>query len=226
MRESVRLEGMLVAEQVSKSTLEPDGPVKPLDFGDIWEGVGDAFIHIRDLRSLVEQCDDANVSDWVVEDLAEEEVTEVPDEASSTFKLSSKHTAPLKSEQSSTKSNAPRKIIQVVSSTPADNAEEEHEFDDYDRDVDEPDLKPFAMPSLPPAHELKDIGDSTTYTPGKKKVKPPVYIPDLCTYLRSHEDAEKLEVGLKEAATLIRRKATWGSELCATAFLISFSGRS
>lgn len=59
-----------------------------------------------------------------------------------------------------------------------------------------------------------DDGIDQAFTSGKKaKTKIPVYISDLTEYLRDAESFEKIEIGLKTAASLIRTKAGWGAEL-------------
>lgn len=207
MREVVRLQGMLVAEEVSKKSLDPATSIKPLDFGDIWQEPGPNYAEIRNLKEWLDVSqNDSNVSDWevsqeedgVVDEPREEPVYQ-PSAALGDVNCASskdpKAGAPVKSEEAG--------LIQVLDAA--------SEFDDYD-EIDEPDLEPFALPPKPAAQDLKDIDDLAAYIPEKKKAKPPVYIPDLCSYLKS-DDADKLDVGLREAAGLIRRKAHWGTEL-------------
>lgn len=210
LREIVRLQGMLVAEEVSKKSLDPSGPVKALDFGDIWQAEGASYDSIRRLKEwLAESAEDGKVIDWIIREEQEGEVEEPEIEVghSTTSQASSTRTgqqsrgAP--SEAPASKSGKPG-LIQMLDATAS-------EYDDYD-EVDEPDLQPYALPPKPAAEDLKDIEDLSAYTPAKKKAKPPVYIPDLLAYLKS-DDANKLDVGLKEAAPLIRRKAQWGTEL-------------
>lgn len=209
MRDIVRLQGMLVAEEVSKKSLNSEGPVKPLDFGDIWEAEGPSYDSIRELKAwLCEAAEDIKVVDWMLDDTEVGQVEEVDDfkPAVGAFHTLDAPTTQTKISESAIPS-APKPggkgLIQVIDST--------SEFDDYE-EVDEPDLQPYALPPKPAAEDLKDIDDLSAYTPAKKKAKPPVYIPDLCAYLRS-DNADKLAVGLKEAASLIRRKAQWGTEL-------------
>lgn len=207
MREVVRLQGMLVAEETSKKSLDPSGPVKPLDFGDIWQAEGASYDSIRKLKEwLAESPGDDTVADWQIDE-GDEGVVEEAEEAdtataSSSARLSGSQSRPSKSSASAP-SNTKSSLIQVIETT--------SEYDDYD-EIDEPDLQPYVLPPKPASEDLKDIEDLSAYTPAKKKAKPPVYIPDLCAYLKS-DDANKLDVGLKEAASLIRRKAQWGTEL-------------
>lgn len=210
MREVVRLEGMLVAEEVSQKSLPADGPVKALDFGDIWQGHGDSYESIRNLKAWLKTSADISSVEWELADDGETEGTIEDDEIGPSFTgnaaatpkphthakpVASSFTPPAKSRKG---------LIQIMSSS--------SEYEDYD-DIDEPDLQPYAMPPPPAPEDLEDLEDLSAYTPAKQKAKPPVYIADLCAYLKSTDDANKLEVGLREAAALIRRKANWGSEL-------------
>lgn len=206
MREIVRLQGMLVAEEVSKKSLSANGPIKPLDFGDIWEADSPSYVKIRDLKDWLDVSkDDIKAIDW---ELPKEEQGIVEDADTHDQQKPTPSTLPRDSSRKDRSAPSTRKtkgsgLIQVI--------DESSEFDDYD-EVDEPDLEPYKLPPKPAANDLKDIEDLSAYTPEKKKAKPPVYIPDLCAYLKS-DDANKLDVGLKEAASLIRRKAQWGTEL-------------
>lgn len=206
MREIVRLQGMLVAEEVSKKSLSANGPIKSLDFGDIWEADGPSYVKIRQLKDWLDASKgDSKVTDW---DLPKEEEGIVEEVETPEQQKAAPPTLPGVSSRSdrSTQSDQKTKgsgLIQVIDET--------SEFEDYD-EVDEPDLQPYKLPPKPAADDLKDIEDLSAYTPEKKKAKAPVYIPDLCAYLKS-DDANKLDVGLKEAASLIRRKAQWGTEL-------------
>lgn len=206
MRELIRLEGMLVAEEISKKSLSANGPIKALDFGDIWEAEGSSYVKIRDMKAWLEASkDDANVTDWQLPD-EEEGPVEEPEEhehqqsAPATSHIDAKQRKPPASPIQKAKGAG---LIQVLDAS--------SEFDDYD-EIEEPDLEPYVLPPKPAAEDLKDIEDLSAYTPEKKKAKVPVYIPDLCAYLKS-DDANELDVGLKEAAGLIRRKAQWGTEL-------------
>jgi telomere length regulation protein len=204
LKESVRLEGMLVAEEISKASLDPKGPVKPLEFGDIWEGEGPAYDTIRKLKEwLSTSVDDWAVKDWEVEDDTEGEVEEPLDARPSFTSSRVKTNNQVPGDSSASGAVPPKKgLIQVIDSSV---------YDDYD-DIEEPDLESYSIPSLPPAEDLEDIEDISAYTPSRKKPKPPIYIHDLCACLKS-EDADKLDIGLREAESLIKRKANWGTEL-------------
>lgn len=207
IREIVRLQGMLVAEEVSKKSLDPSSPIKPLDFGDIWQEAGPNYTDIRNMKEWLDASkDDSKVADWELPE-EEEGVVEEPQDYQqhqhfATPGQDAQSVGNGRKERTSNQSKEPG-LIQVLDTS--------SDFDDYD-EIDEPDLEPYALPPKPAAQDLKDIEDLSAYTPEKRKAKPPVYIPDLCAYLKS-DDANKLDVGLKEAADLIRRKAQWGTEL-------------
>lgn len=59
--------------------------------------------------------------------------------------------------------------------------------------------------------------DATLRNPGKKRINKPVYLVDLGRLLKFEkegpEQAESIEIGLRCAAGLIRRKEGYGSEL-------------
>ena len=59
--------------------------------------------------------------------------------------------------------------------------------------------------------------DATLRNPGKKRIDRPVYLVDLGRLLKvdkeGSEQAESIEIGLRCAAGLIRRKEGYGSEL-------------
>ncbi|KAI1313037.1 telomere binding protein [Mortierella claussenii] len=70
-----------------------------------------------------------------------------------------------------------------------------------EEDEDEKDgLKPYAM-------EYESDPDEDVGSVKKAKVAAPLYLRDLVSYLRAGEDRDKIEIGLRSAAELIRRKA-------------------
>lgn len=72
---------------------------------------------------------------------------------------------------------------------------------------DDDDLVPYAKGSDP-----EDSDDDATLVQ-RNKVKAPVYVRDLITYLRDVESYDKQKLALKTAPTLIRRKANYGTEV-------------
>ncbi|KAF9912870.1 telomere binding protein [Lobosporangium transversale] len=64
---------------------------------------------------------------------------------------------------------------------------------------DEDDLKPYAM-------EYESDPDEDMGPAKKAKVAAPLYLRDLVSYLRASEDRDKIDIGLRTATELIRRK--------------------
>lgn len=77
---------------------------------------------------------------------------------------------------------------------------------DDDDDEDE-DLVPYGKNSDP-----EDSDEDPTLVQ-RNKVKPPVYIRDLISFLRDSESYDKQKLGLETAPSLIRRKANYGTEV-------------
>ena len=198
----VRMAGMYIAEIVSKKTVDPKSGTKPLDFGDAWDENNEGFPYVQRLRDLMDAPADSEAQGWQLPDMDEGQVEEV-EETVATSSHSTSIQATASSAGSKQQSKASSKIQLITSLS---------EFEDYDKDADD-DLQPYALPKMPDASELADIDDMATYKSEKNKVKPPVYIPELSAYLKSSEDAEKLKMGLREAESLIRRKASWGFEI-------------
>lgn len=207
MRPSIRHLGMLTAEIVSNRSLEEGGPVAPLDFGkDVWDNASTTAW--RSIRSFLTQSpahersedmtinlssffSDLNVSNAVRYTPQVTPKDLVRDKPSADF--------PPREPKKPARAKA-RPIIQVLDALSTSDDEEDGE------------LQPLALPDED-VDEAIDVNDLSTFTPQKKKVKPPVYIADLSGYLRANDDAEKTELGLKHAAPLIRKKAGWGKEL-------------
>ena len=186
--------------------------MKALDFAEIWEDhSAPGMERIRRLKELGDQPEDWKAEQWEVQEslAAVEEVEEQEQLEAFTIDLPSSSRATSRPAETIAKTSK----IQVISSTNEIDHDLVDEYNDYDSVSDEDDLQPYALPPAPAAEDLKDLEDPSAYTPNKKKVLPPVYIADLSAMLKQSEDAEKLAVGLKEAESLIRRKAGWGSEL-------------
>ena len=69
----------------------------------------------------------------------------------------------------------------------------------YSSDDEDDDLKPYEMEDESDPEE--DVGSIK-----RPKVAAPLYLRDLISYIRASEDRDKTEMGLKNAAELIRRK--------------------
>lgn len=79
---------------------------------------------------------------------------------------------------------------------------------DSDEEPDEDDLKPYAKPDSDP----EDSDEDATLV-NRHKVKPPVYIRDLMSMLRDDKNHNRFQLGIKHAASLIRRKSNFGAEV-------------
>ncbi|KAG5983783.1 hypothetical protein E4U55_007182 [Claviceps digitariae] len=82
------------------------------------------------------------------------------------------------------------------------------EIDSSDESSDDEHLQP--MPDQ--GSDTEDSDDDPTLV-RRNKPNPPVYIRDLILFLRDSESHDKLELGIKTAPGLIRRKANYGAEV-------------
>lgn len=86
--------------------------------------------------------------------------------------------------------------------------EEVEEDEDEDEDSDDEEFVPYAKPDS----DAEDSDEDPTLIT-RNKPTAPVYIRDLISYLRDTESYDKQKLGLQTAAALIRRKATFGTEV-------------
>ncbi|CAJ2501229.1 Uu.00g040820.m01.CDS01 [Anthostomella pinea] len=113
----------------------------------------------------------------------------------------------------STTSKAPRpakqaeKVAPKLSRAPRQSGFAIEEIKD-DEEQDDPELIPYAKPDS----DAEDSDDDPTLI-SRDKPKAPVYIRDLISYLRDTETYDKQKLALATAPTLIRRKATYGTEV-------------
>ncbi|KAL1305668.1 hypothetical protein AAFC00_007261 [Neodothiora populina] len=77
-----------------------------------------------------------------------------------------------------------------------------------DEEEEDEDLKPYAKPDSDPEDE-----DEDATLVNRNKQKAPVYIRDLISRLRDSENHERHTLALKSAASLIRRKSSFGKEV-------------
>ncbi|KAI1333184.1 telomere length regulation protein-domain-containing protein [Xylariaceae sp. FL0255] len=82
------------------------------------------------------------------------------------------------------------------------------EIEDDEGDQEDRDLVPYAKPDS----DAEDSDDDPTLI-NRDKPKAPVYIRDLITYLRDVDNYDKQKLALATAPTLIRRKASYGTEV-------------
>ena len=79
---------------------------------------------------------------------------------------------------------------------------------DGDEDEEDDDLRPYAKPDSDP----EDSDEDATLV-NRKKARAPVYIRDLMAMLRDDQNHDRFQLGIKNAARLIRRKTDFGSEV-------------
>ena len=94
---------------------------------------------------------------------------------------------------------------------PIESVIEESAFDINEIIEDEPIDEEFQAMRIPDSDDEDSEEDPTLID--REKVPPPVYIRDLIKMLNNHESYRHINIGLQTAATLIRRKATFGTEL-------------
>ncbi|MBW0509095.1 hypothetical protein O181_048810 [Austropuccinia psidii MF-1] len=87
-------------------------------------------------------------------------------------------------------------------------------------------LEPYEIP-LEDLERLKPSDSfnqsESDYSKIKNKVHSPVYLSELSQYLKDHQNFERIQIGLKACAELIRRKKNWGSELIENSIDLTFS---
>ena len=82
------------------------------------------------------------------------------------------------------------------------------ELVDNESEDDDNDLKPYAKPDSDP----EDSDEDATLV-NRNKVRAPVYIRDLMSMLRDDKSHDRFQLGIKHAASLIRRKKNSGREV-------------
>ncbi|KAL1585877.1 hypothetical protein WHR41_05049 [Cladosporium halotolerans] len=75
-------------------------------------------------------------------------------------------------------------------------------------DSEDDGLKPYAKPDS----DAEDSEEDATLV-NRHKPRPPVYIRDLMAMLRDTEKHDRFQIGIRHAATLIRRKSNFGKEV-------------
>ncbi|GAA6004804.1 hypothetical protein JCM11491_002237 [Sporobolomyces phaffii] len=225
-----RLLGMLVAEYVSNRSVDPGSGIQPLDFGSaIWEGDGVEKDKIRDLRAMFEDVEKGLQVDGWKEVLSETYAGDGGPTGVKTAKPRTRHNSrPVQATSVEEPAQPPpkRPLISIIGS-----------------DDEEDELEPYPLPSGPSPSTLEALSsaDPSLYqsaysTPSshpsqsrqRGKLRAPVYIFELTEYLRgkdpdggsegqkkeeADQEAERVEMALREGEALIRRKAGWGNEL-------------
>ncbi|KAK6342697.1 telomere binding protein [Orbilia javanica] len=126
------------------------------------------------------------------------------------FAFSSSKRSPKKPAPASAKKPTIVEITDTPSSTAVDTTPSTR-IQELDSSSDD-DLVPYPKPDSDP----EDSDDDATLV-NRKKVQPPVYIRDLLYLLGDHDSFDKQKIALLNAAVLIRRKATNGTEVSAHA---------
>lgn len=193
-----------------------------LSFGDIWDGDDEDRVLVRELRGMVARPAEAmeKLEGW----------------QKGLLKRWTEQTTAVVAPRSSTV-----RIATTVVSTPALAAPSKRPLISI---IDDPDdLKPYPLPPGPSAAYLETLqsedaslyatampsaSSQTSATRRMGKLRAPVYIPELAAYLKgkapeggdtkADEEAERVEMGLREGENLIRRKKGWGGELGAFVF--------
>ncbi|ORY83468.1 telomere length regulation protein-domain-containing protein [Leucosporidium creatinivorum] len=221
---TTRLLGMLVAELVSAATISPGGELTPLSFGDdMWEGSEEGKEVARRIRAVVQEKEEPVVEGWQQalrsrwEPMMKVEQTIFTPLPRSTIPTP----IPVVSQPPTS-----RPLISVIS--------------------DPDDLQPYPLPAPPSASVLSALAsdDASLYstalpstsastTRKRGKLRAPVYVPELVAYLKGTDpegkkeeadgEAERVEVGLNEGESLVRRKAGWGGELAENAVDLAFA---
>ncbi|EXJ88295.1 hypothetical protein A1O1_05225 [Capronia coronata CBS 617.96] len=178
-----RFLGMIVAVAMSKSIDKPD---KVMDFG-VEEIQGEDAQRWLDL---------VNIRDSIGS-LADLPKTEVPP---GKMKATSRSTKPARPKRVSVTSQPhSSKVIAI---------EEVDETEHTGSDEEELGLRPYARPDSDPS----DSDDDPTLI-NRNKPSAPVYITSLIKQLNANDDPSTVELALKTAPSLIRRKANFGDEL-------------
>ncbi|KIX01736.1 uncharacterized protein Z518_09462 [Rhinocladiella mackenziei CBS 650.93] len=178
-----RFLGMIVAVAMSRLVDEPD---KVMNFG-VEEMEGEEARRWLELVSIRDRVGE-------LDDLPKEPVEpEKQQPVESTLRYVRQKRVPVQSQPQSSK------IIAI----------EEVSHSDQDVDVDEdPDLRPYALPDSDPS----DSDEDPTLV-HRDKPTVPVYITSLIKQLNIPDDPSTIELALKAAPSLIRRKANFGDEL-------------
>lgn len=229
MNPTIRLMGMLVAEEVSRRTVggAPGTTLQPLSFGQgIWDGEGEGQDLARRLRAMMQRAN-AALKDW--RDLLER-----------AWSMTAPSPVP---QPRPAKPPAPRALSPSRPETPARRALISFISEDG---AEADDLQAYPLPPEPSATVLEALAsdDPSLYatalpnsSQSSRAVRPPVYIQDLIAYLRAQDpartnpqeagaeerQAQLVEVGLEHGEALVRRKAGWGGELRENAVELVFA---
>lgn len=196
---------MITAELLSSFTIGHQADLKPLSFGeDVWKAApAQQADRCKRLKNLAMGLTDVLAVPLASAGLLRFDAHQDPkstkegiiDDHISSTKPQYNHFKLYQTPRSQNSPAPTKPKIQVLSSDDSDD-----------------DFIPYDMPTEDDA-VLAEGEDISTFTQPKDKPKPPVYLADLANYLKSSEDVNKIELGLAYAATLIRKRAAWGTEL-------------
>ncbi|KAH8676639.1 telomere length regulation protein-domain-containing protein [Tricladium varicosporioides] len=106
------------------------------------------------------------------------------------------------------RSNPKKRLASPNGTSKIISIEEIEADEEVEEDLEDNDLKPYGKLDSDP----EDSDDDATNIV-RNRPTAPVYIRDLITYLRNTDDYDRQKLGLATAAPLIRRKASFGSEV-------------
>ncbi|RHZ46317.1 hypothetical protein Glove_627g18 [Diversispora epigaea] len=179
--------GMITAEMLSRLT---DKPENILDFEMDTEDE-----EIRCLKQLIEVKDGM----FDIKDEFPKEINQT-DSDSEEYKRIKETQSDDKDQIEISKTNFNNLVTSVNEQhTPEVDSDDEDDFEPYPMEVE--------------SENSDDDDDKSIPNTKGKKITSPVYIIDLIRYLRSKEEPEKIEVGIKNAGKLIRNKMNFGMEL-------------
>lgn len=219
---------------MSSRTVDPNGTVKPLAFGDeIWAGEDSAKETIRTLRALLssaEKRDDAKNWQDALRSRYSSSTTSRVDPQHRPPRLEREPLKPTSVEEPAPPPRPKRPLISIIGE---DDDDDDDDLEPYDLppppsasvqaalDSEDPALYQAAFPS--PSAATSGAAGAPSQTRKRGRLRPPVYIAELVSYLKGKDpqgakeeadgEAERIEMGLKEGESLIRRKAGWGGEL-------------
>ncbi len=192
-----RFLGMIVAVAVSKLVDKPD---KVMNFG-------------------VDEMETEDAQWWLGLVYIQDKVGSLDNLAKTTAELVKKRSLPTASSKpiqrkrvSTAVQPATTKIIAIEELEDSDNPDGEAE------EEEDSDLRPYA----PPDSDPEDSDDDPTLV-NRNKPTAPVYITSLIKQLDANDDLPAMEMALKTAPSLIRRKANFGDELASNILQLASS---
>ncbi|KAJ9615701.1 telomere binding protein [Cladophialophora chaetospira] len=181
-----RFLGMIVAVAVSK-LVDKEGKV--MNFG-------------------VEEMESEEAKWWLDLIHVQDRVGDLEDLRKTMAEPAKKRTLPETSKPSQRKRAADSPQVQRTKIMAIEELSDSDETDAASEDDEDPDFRPYAAPDSDP----EDSDDDPTLV-NRNKPAAPVYITSLVKQLNASDDLPAVELALKTAPSLIRRKANFGDEL-------------